>query len=229
MSTPEIYATIFFFGLCLVSYLIYGKSDPSELHDTNGGEVMRLTDLAFKNSLVPGTYHATLIRQSGNIHRDLGHFPSPAAAIFEASKSFKRAGVENIRVTYSDEGKLAAYRSIYNFRGRAEGKKFAGAIFQLITPDITSPISYLDFKVREAVNTSGTKWKIFFDYRCKKCDGTKIEVPDDRTDSSPVYCKGCGHVFGSFSELTEFSKRNSENYLATLETRKISSSQTAER
>jgi transcription elongation factor Elf1 len=38
-------------------------------------------------------------------------------------------------------------------------------------------------------------------FECKECGGTILTVPDDATDDSPVSCKSCGFVFGSFGDV----------------------------
>lgn len=217
MSTPEIWATAAFVVLCLVSYLIYGATSADHLHDTNGGEVVSLLDLRAKSQLSRGACHVVLIRQSGNLHRDLGTFPSVDAAIAEASKSFRRAGVDTVRVTYNDPSRMAVYRQIYNFRGRAEGKKFAGAQFRIVNYEAEKPIDFLEFNLKKATHKGGTNWQVQFDYRCKKCGGEKIEVPDEKADNSPVYCIACGHVFGTFSELWSLSNLKAQEHVARLE------------
>lgn len=221
MSPPEIWTAVIFFAVCVVSYLIFGSRPSSDLHDTNAGELMPLEHLASRNSLLRGTCHAILIRQSGNVYRDLGVFPSPAAAIAEASKSFRRAGVDTLRVTHSDERSLAAYRSIYNFKGRAEGKKLAGVTLRIIEPEPAQPLDFLEATLREATNTKGTKWQVRFDYRCKKCGGTNIHFPDEKVADSPVHCTACGHVFGTFAEVWAFSNSKAEDHVLSLEAARL--------
>lgn len=222
MSTPEIWSTIAFFSICLVCYLVYGARSSADLHDTNSGELLELYDLPSQNSLGPGECHAVLVRQSGNVYRDLGVFPTASKAITEAAKSFRRAGIDRIRITHSDEFSLAVYRDVYNFKGRSEGKKLAGATFRVVRSAPNSPIDFLEISLREAQNTSGTKWQVHFNYRCKKCGGTKIEVPDEKLDESLVYCKGCGHVFGTFLELRSLSNKKAEAHVLRLEAKRLS-------
>lgn len=102
------------------------------LADKPTSTVVPVEDLPSHHSLTPGLYHATLIRQSGNVYRDLGVFPSAEAALREGVKSLRRARVTDVRITHSDADSLAAYRQFYNFRGRAEGKKLAGIVVRRI-------------------------------------------------------------------------------------------------
>lgn len=220
MSTPEIWSTIALFLICLICYLVYGARSSADLHDTNSGELVEISNLPSYSFLGSGECHVVLIRQSGNVYRDLGKFPDASKAIAEAAKSFRRAGVDRVRITHNDEFSLAVYRDVYNFKGRAEGKKLAGATFRAVRSVPNSPIDFLEISLREAQNTGGTKWQVHFNYRCKKCDGTKIEVPDEKLDESLVYCKGCGHVFGTFLELRSLSNNKAKAHVLRLEAKR---------
>ncbi|WP_147373473.1 hypothetical protein [Gemmobacter lutimaris] len=217
MSSPEIWATVVFLGVCFLSYLVYGPAPSSELHDTNSGEVVSLIDLGSRAPKAAGIYHAVLIRQSGNVYRDLGLFPSAQAALAEACKSFRRASVEMVRITHCDETSMAVYRKIYNFRGRAEGKKLAGVTIRLVEAAPSRPIDQLEISFRDAENKGGTKWVVYFNYRCKKCGGTKIETPDAKNELGVVFCEGCGHNFGTLAEVSELSNRKAEYEVLRLE------------
>ena len=121
---------IAFLGLLAVGgilHFIMGPTPGAELVDTNKGEVMPVEELLKLATLEDGVVHAVLIRQSGNIYRDLGAFASAEAALEEIMKSFRRAKINEVRVTHTDENSVAVYRRVYNFVGRAEGKKLAGA------------------------------------------------------------------------------------------------------
>lgn len=102
------------------------------LQDKYGGDVIPIDDLPRRHSLPPGSYQATLMRQSGNVHRELGVFSSPEAALREGVKSLRRAQVSDVRITHRDSDSLAAYRQFYNLRGRAEGKKLAGIVIRRV-------------------------------------------------------------------------------------------------
>lgn len=228
MSTPEIWAAVAFFTLCFISYLIYGPSDGSNLQDTNTKTLVPLSDINDHHELPSDFCTATLIRQSGNVYRDLGVFPTPAAALSEAAKSFRRAGVEAVRITYSDGEKFAAYRSIYNFRGRSEGKKLGGVILQSLTSTdvgqenalptavaaqiaglptfLHGPFKNVECTVSEVRHNGGTNWNLEFNFRCRLCDSTVLKSPDNSTDESIITCKSCGFAHGSVRELREFAQ-----------------------
>ncbi|SIT74818.1 hypothetical protein SAMN05421665_0110 [Yoonia rosea] len=107
--------------------LLMGPTPGEQLIDTNKGDVISLNDLTNISTLGNNAVHAVLVRQSGNIYRDLGTFVSAEAALAEIAKSFRRAKVDEVRVTHADENAIAVYRCVYSDIGRAEGKKLGGA------------------------------------------------------------------------------------------------------
>jgi len=110
-----------------VAYLIMGPSPGAHLLDTNKGDRVPVGQLSIKSKIGESAVHAVLVRQSGNMYRDLGSFATANSALAEIEKSFRRAKIDEVRVTHSDEDSMAVYRSIYSLTGRAEGKKLAGA------------------------------------------------------------------------------------------------------
>lgn len=52
-----------------------------------------------------------------------------------------------------------------------------------------------------ALPDSDTNFHINYQFKCIQCDGTILDIPDERTDESLVSCKGCGIFFGWFREL----------------------------
>lgn len=121
---------IAFFVLLAVGWAIHfvmGPSPGTHLIDTHKGNLVPVSDIRQKSDLGASAVHAVLVRQSGNIYRDLGSFETVQDAMDEIEKSFRRAKVDEVRITFSDEDSMAIYRRIYDFTGRAEGKKLAGA------------------------------------------------------------------------------------------------------
>ncbi len=110
-----------------VIHLVMGPSPGSHLLDTNKGDIVPVDELSKRSNIGASAVHAVLVRQSGNIYRDLGSFVTAEYALAEIEKAFRRAKVDEVRITHSDEESMALYRSIYDFTGRAEGKKLAGA------------------------------------------------------------------------------------------------------
>jgi len=110
-----------------VIYLIQGPSPGQHLLDTNKGETLPVEFLSKRSLLGDHPVYAVLIRQSGNLYRDLGLFESGDHALVEITKSFRRAKIDDVRITHADGDSMAIYRWMYDFRGRAEGKKLAGA------------------------------------------------------------------------------------------------------
>ncbi|MEC5292991.1 MULTISPECIES: hypothetical protein [unclassified Aurantimonas] len=58
---------------------MFTKKDP--LVDRIGGDMVPVDSLSTFRTFAPGIWSAALIRQSGNLHRDLGTFPSAKAAL----------------------------------------------------------------------------------------------------------------------------------------------------
>lgn len=127
--------TVIVMGGCVLFYLATRTEEDKKrdaLVDKPSGDIVPLDDLPLRHTLQSGAYQAKLIRQSGNIYRELGVFPSAEAALREGMKSLRRAQVTHVRITHSDADAMAAYRHIYNFRGRAEGKKLAGIVIERV-------------------------------------------------------------------------------------------------
>jgi transcription elongation factor Elf1 len=38
-------------------------------------------------------------------------------------------------------------------------------------------------------------------FKCPKCEGTEIRLPDEYTDESHATCKNCGADFGPYGEI----------------------------
>lgn len=123
----ELIAFLVLLGIGGFFHLVLGPTPVAQLIDTNKGEIIPVNDLATISTFGDSVVHAVLIRQSGNIYRDLGTYVSAEAALNEIAKSFRRAKIDEVRVTHADEDAIAVYRRFYNFIGRAEGKKLAGA------------------------------------------------------------------------------------------------------
>jgi len=189
------------------------KSD--KFTDNSNGEVVPIEDLNAIKFPLEGACSMSLIRQSGGIYRDVGVFPSVEVALSEAVKSFRRANIRVVRVTYSDANILSIYRQIYDFRGRAEGKKLAGAIFEAVASGEGLNADFLKMTLREIDDTETGLPKAFFNFECLKCGGTEIVAGGERpVEEDLVYCTKCGFEFCTFAELRALMKQRSQNAIA---------------
>lgn len=82
-------------------------------------------------SLADGPVVAALIRQSGNLYRDLGRFDSADEAMHEIEKSFRRGRIDSVYVQTNTERRFQVIRLFHSHGGKAEGKKLGGAIVEL--------------------------------------------------------------------------------------------------
>lgn len=184
---------------------IFTKRDP--MVDRIGGETIPVDQLSTFRSYPPGVYSAVLIRQSGNLHRDLGTFPSAHAALQEAAKSFRRAKATHVRVVHATDTELAAYREYYNLRGTAEGRKFAGVrMVQVSVAAAPSapPETYrhktesgLDIHLVSVVKGLGDTYTLNVEYGCDHCGGTDVAA---QAASEQLACPACGSRFETLGE-----------------------------
>jgi len=91
-----------------------------------------LDELAEKIEMTGGPVHVALYRQSGNLQRELGEYSDVDSALKEISKAFRRAKIEQVRIWTNSSGELDVRRAFYNGRGSSEGKKFGGALIQML-------------------------------------------------------------------------------------------------
>ncbi len=112
--------------LVVVIFLIKEKrlEDPDRL-DTIYVEQMREAC-----SLGEGPVVATLIRQSGNLYRDLGTFDTAEAAMNAIEKSFRRGKIESVFLQENTQARFQVIRLHRSDRGKAEGKKLGGAVIE---------------------------------------------------------------------------------------------------
>ncbi|WP_187431593.1 hypothetical protein ROLI_022650 [Roseobacter fucihabitans] len=81
-------------------------------------------------ALSSGPVHCILIRQSGNLYRDLGAFDGWSSALVEVSKSFNRAKIDSVMVRQNNEDTFDVLRTFHSHGGKAEGKKLGGAVIR---------------------------------------------------------------------------------------------------
>ena len=100
----------------------------SQLNDPDNTEVVTPEQLTSLSLLKQGACQAVLIRQSGNVYRELGQFEAPEAALIDVLKSFRRAKIDAISISQNTPERLEVHRIFHNHRGRQEGKKLGGAL-----------------------------------------------------------------------------------------------------
>jgi hypothetical protein len=50
-------------------------------------------------------------------------------------------------------------------------------------------------------------------FKCKKCGGTVLSLPDNATDDSIAKCKSCGHDFGRWGDIKIAAKQTAVDHL----------------
>ena len=113
------------FAIVVFGALLIGQR---KLEDPNNTEIVYTSQIASICQLTDGPVEAALIRQSGNIYRELGVFENWRQAVSEIEKSFNRAKIDSVSIQSNTPSKFECIRLVYNHRGRAEGKKLGGAI-----------------------------------------------------------------------------------------------------
>lgn len=124
MGPGELAALAVFAVIVVVVFLIKEQRlDDPDRTDTIHADQMR--DLC---SVKSGTVSAALLRQSGNLYRDLGLFDDWEKAMTEIEKSFRRAKIPSVYVQVNSEDRFEVIRLHHSHRGKAEGKKLGGAV-----------------------------------------------------------------------------------------------------
>lgn len=132
MSVEGISTMVIIGFMILAGLLIKIISDDTGTGDHSGGVVIPLDYLTRYHNLKPGVYRSTLLRQSGNIHAELGLYLTPESALNAGMPNFKRAKVHELRVVRQTETTLVAYRRFYNLRGTNEGRKLGGIVVEWV-------------------------------------------------------------------------------------------------
>jgi hypothetical protein len=114
-------------AVCVGMYLFL-RSTGQRLDDPTNRTVVYTDQMRSVHMLGQGPVSAALIRQSGNLHRELGAFHTVEDALHEIEKAFRRANIDSVVVVENGGGTFRVVRRVPNFRGRAEGKKLGGAI-----------------------------------------------------------------------------------------------------
>lgn len=184
-----------------------------------------------------------LVRQSGNVYRDLGVFRSARAALDEAVKALRRANIARVQITHSTDTEIAAYRDHYSLTGRAEGKKMAGLRLSLVeaypvTPTSVAPVapsapvppmlvveprpitsfhqttaSGLLITLVDAIKGEGDQHRLLVQYTCTHC-GSEDPAAPTGLQIEPVRCPACGAQFERLGDIQAIQRRLLKQYLA---------------
>ncbi|MCP3414208.1 hypothetical protein NLM16_08860 [Bradyrhizobium brasilense] len=83
-----------------------------------------------------------------------------------------------------------------------------------LPPALENISEHIAVQIKEAFQQPGTTaWRFNCDFRCKKCGGNVISLPDNHTDQSLASCKSCGTEFGLFADIKEIVKLLGDAYL----------------
>lgn len=115
----------FFIGLIVIVVVIgaiaaanaeQALDDPN---DTSRVFLDQVTELALLSGA--GPFRVSIFRQSGNVHAE--HIADTAAgAVAQAISTFRRAGIDAVRISRNTSGELHFNRLFYSHRGSSEGK-----------------------------------------------------------------------------------------------------------
>lgn len=124
MGGGEIVALILFAALAFGLMLLKEK----RLADPNDSTMISVEQMSASHQLPKGPVAAALLRQSGNLYRELGGFSSADDALIEIKKAFRRAGIDSVAVMKNTPEKYQVLRLHHSHGGKAEGKKLGGAV-----------------------------------------------------------------------------------------------------
>ena len=103
----------------------------AKLQNTEDYSVIYVDQLQALTALGEGPVYAILMRQSGNVYRELGDFENWRPALAEVIKAFNRAGIDSVMVRENEPDVLDIQRAFKSHGGKAEGKKLGGAVIRL--------------------------------------------------------------------------------------------------
>jgi hypothetical protein len=98
------------------------------LNDPSNTQMIHVDQMRGNHELPIGPVVAALLRQSGNLYRELGQFPSADAAFVEIQKAFRKAGIDSVAVLKNTPARYEVVRLHHSHGGKAEGKKMGGAV-----------------------------------------------------------------------------------------------------
>lgn len=124
MDNFEVAAFLVFAVVAVGAFLLKEK----RLADPNNTHMIYIDQMADNHQLPGGPVRATLLRQSGNIYRELGVFQTADAAFAEINKAFRRAGIASVGVMRNTASRYEVVRLHHSHGGKAEGKKLGRAL-----------------------------------------------------------------------------------------------------
>ena len=175
----------------------------------------------------PGTYSATLMRQSGNVYRELGEFDSAEKAIKQLASSLKRARIMEVNVYFPSKQEVSIVRTIPNARGRAEGKKLRGGTITKVSSETIRSQSQHAVELGGGLNTVLeylTPLSASFNFHCGHCGAVIPELPD--ANDEKFVCSECYEEFATRGEVVELINELAETEAITRGWRVIRSGQT---
>lgn len=131
MEPIEILFLIATLILIVVGFLVKEQ----RLNDSENSEMIFIDQLGEACKLRDGPVSAVLVRQSGNLYRELGRFDSSEAALEQILKSFRRAKIESVFLKKNTD-EFSVIRLHHSYGGSANGKKLGGA---LIVSEVEDP------------------------------------------------------------------------------------------
>ncbi len=124
MGVGEAIALLAFAALVIIVFVV----KENRLADPNRTDTIYVSQMREVCNLNDGPVSAALIRQSGNLYRDLGFYDHWSDAMDEIEKSMRRAKVESVFVESNDSDRFEVIRLHHSHGGKAEGKKLGGAV-----------------------------------------------------------------------------------------------------
>ncbi|MBR9765406.1 MAG: hypothetical protein GYB53_18260 [Rhodobacteraceae bacterium] len=104
----------------------------ARLSDPDSMDTIYLNQIREACRLADGQVSVVLLRQSGNVYRDLGILASKDEAMLQVERSFRRANISAVFVDENTEMRFRIVRLHHSHRGKAEGKKLGGAVIERI-------------------------------------------------------------------------------------------------
>ena len=190
-------------GSAIVGFVLLAAmfSARQEEMSNEASETVDVEQLNGRYIFSSGTYLATLIRQSGNIYRELGVFERPDDAMNEVVKSLRRAKIPFVRAAFQSKEQCTMFRSVPNARGRAEGKKLKGAIIQKIQDDTSAVQAKEFFDIGAGLHATinyMTPLGADFILHCGECGVVISSVP--ASEDEHVICPECSAEFETLKE-----------------------------
>ena len=131
MEDSGVITLVAIIAFVVIVFVVYAIKEQG-LADPSNSRMIYTTQMA-ENMVLPNqAVSAFLVRQSGNLYRDLGVFPSPQSALSEIEKAFRRAKIDSVAVLKNTDKEFRVLRLHHSHGGKAEGKKLGGACIRIV-------------------------------------------------------------------------------------------------